>query len=869
MSSSFVDLSWEIERKQLFLVLILFICLMPLPATAASLTREQVLLTATEKGDYSGVDYILSRGANVNAKDSYGWTPLMNAASAGRIDIAKLLLANGANLELRDNGGTTALGLAAAKGREEMVTLLLEKGANINAKDGKGLDALMMSAKGGFLSLTKTLLDKGANIYLSDNDGNTVLMLAAKGAHTDVVNLVLERGARIPTVGKDGEQLMVAAIKGDLNQIKNLLDQGADPGAKTVGGGSRSAMFWAASMGNTDVVKYFLNSEALATAETNAKNQTNQKPKKLIDDTISFAASNGKLNVVKLLLENLRDPNSKDKEGNTGLTLAAEYGHTDVVELLLANGADRNYKNSDGDSALIIAVKERHPEVVKTLITNWADLETRDKKGKTPLIHAVLNDDSDIATQFLEKKVKVDARDNEGWPALHIAAKNGYEKLTQLLCDHGADVNTKITQGSKSPLMLAASNGKTSTAKTLLEKGASVNAVDYEGSNSLFLASEAGYGDTVSLLLDHGADYNAESREGVTPLMAAAFQGRLKVVELLMQRGVPIDARSKKQGFSALWTAAMNGKNDVIDFLWKNGADINVKSKKNVSPLVVAVQNGQFDTLRMLLDKGVDQDIQDVNRQSAMDIARKSGQFHMAWLLSSYNRLGVRALGDKKGGLFGVQVQDLNDALAKSFGRETADGVLVVNVLPGTPAQSSNVRDGDIILRVNDEAVKGAAQFSNMIEAEKPGSSVNLMAYRNGQYVTITSKLAERPIRDFYEAMLKYNPRGGAEYVIYPPTRVPKDPNYYLFQGKIYSGSNSRILVERQTNNYNEGKYWAFDLPAGSGFSARVKTEVMVIGKIVDVMNGETLIRKPLHWVVIKPVAIADANGNLITFSAQ
>lgn len=70
---------------------------------------------------------------------------------------------------------------------------------------------------------------------------------------------------------------------------------------------------------------------------------------KIVDDMVVFAVANGKLDVVKLLLDNFRDPNSRDKEGNTGPTLAAEYGHRAVVDLLLANGSDSKYNKSEED----------------------------------------------------------------------------------------------------------------------------------------------------------------------------------------------------------------------------------------------------------------------------------------------------------------------------------------------------------------------------------------------------------------------------------------------------------------------------------------------------------------------------------------
>lgn len=854
-------------KKRLFLCLFFWVCSSSLAVAAKVVTPEQRLLSCVEKSDLKCLEKILGRGADVDAKDHYGWTSLMQAASSGRIDIAKILLSNGAKLELRDNGGTTALSLAAAKGHDKMVALLLEKGANINAKDGKGLDPLMMSSKGGYVTLTRTLLEKGANLHLSTNEGDSAVMLAAKNGHRAVVDLLLDRGAKIPSTGRDGQSLIVAAIQGDLNLIKELIEKGADLDAKTNGGGGRNGLFWAAAMGNADVERFFLEKETLA--EPPPKTQNKTKPKKKPDDSLNHAAKNGKLEIVKLLLENNRDPNYKDSGGDTALTLAAEHGHKEIVELLLENGADKNSKNGDGDSALILAVQKGYPSVVSVLLANGADIEAKDKKGKTALIWAVSNNDLEITTQILEKKPKIDTKDNNGWPALHVAAKNGFSDITSLLCKNGSDLNAKITQANKSPLMLASEFGHTETAKTLIESGASVNAQDSEGSGPLFLAAEGGHLDTVKLLLDNGADFKAESNEGVTPLMAAAYQGHKPVLELLIETGSPVDARSKKVGISALWAAAWNGKTKIIDYLWQQGADVNVKSKKGESSLVVAVDNNQFDSVRMLLDKGVDHGIETNNKVTASELAMKSGKFHLAWLITSYKKVGIRALGEKKGGLLGVNIQDLNESLAKSYGRNSSEGAVVSQVLKNTPAELANLKEGDIILHFNDQAVSGAVQLTNMIESEKPGTPVVLVIFRKGEFVKVNLKLAERPFENFYEAMMKYNPRSGLDYVLFPPTRKPNDLNYYLFQGKVYAGQDSVTIVETPTNNYSYGHYWCFETPKQAGFTPRVKTEVMVIGKIVDVLDGQSVIRKPLHMVQVRPVAIADASGKLLTLTEE
>ncbi|MGC8660855.1 MAG: PDZ domain-containing protein [Desulfomonilaceae bacterium] len=214
--------------------------------------------------------------------------------------------------------------------------------------------------------------------------------------------------------------------------------------------------------------------------------------------------------------------------------------------------------------------------------------------------------------------------------------------------------------------------------------------------------------------------------------------------------------------------------------------------------------------------------------------------------------------------MLGVNIQDLNESLAKSFGRDSKDGALVSKIIKNSPAEMANLKQGDIILKFNDQPVSEAATLKNMIQGEKAGASVNLVIFRKGQFVNITTKLGQRPFEDFYEAMIKYNPRNGLEYALYPPTRKPDDLNYYLFQGKVYAGQNSIIIVEAPTKNYNLGRYWCFEIPQQSGFTPRVKTGIMVIGKIVDVLDSETVMRKPIHMVKIDPVAVADASGKLL-----
>jgi serine protease Do len=100
--------------------------------------------------------------------------------------------------------------------------------------------------------------------------------------------------------------------------------------------------------------------------------------------------------------------------------------------------------------------------------------------------------------------------------------------------------------------------------------------------------------------------------------------------------------------------------------------------------------------------------------------------------------------GKVRRGLLGVNIQDLNESLAKSFGRGASDGALVSQVIEGSPAEKAGIKAGDIIVKFNGEPVQGAAQLKNMVGKEKPGGSAKLTVFRDKKSFDVTVNIAER-----------------------------------------------------------------------------------------------------------------------------
>ena len=97
------------------------------------------LQTAVLTGDKEAIQGHIAAQSDINAKDPMsGSTPLITAASFGKIKITEMLIEAGADLELKNNDGATALHCAAFFGRVEIVQLLLDAQADPNARNNFG-----------------------------------------------------------------------------------------------------------------------------------------------------------------------------------------------------------------------------------------------------------------------------------------------------------------------------------------------------------------------------------------------------------------------------------------------------------------------------------------------------------------------------------------------------------------------------------------------------------------------------------------------------------------------------------------------------------------------------------------------------------
>jgi predicted metalloprotease with PDZ domain len=100
-------------------------------------------------------------------------------------------------------------------------------------------------------------------------------------------------------------------------------------------------------------------------------------------------------------------------------------------------------------------------------------------------------------------------------------------------------------------------------------------------------------------------------------------------------------------------------------------------------------------------------------------------------------------------GVYTVPVEDLSSRSRKKLKLENTEGVIVVDVMPDSPADEAGLRHGDVILRVNGKEVDDEDELSKDLKQVGPGKSVNLAIIRDGKKQEIKAELQEAQPGDF------------------------------------------------------------------------------------------------------------------------
>lgn len=275
------------------------------------------------------IEYLISKGADVNLKAKDGTTPLERASSLGILSMVKLLVSKGADVNMKSWNDQTPV-ITASYSHPDVAEFLISKGADVMQKDKDGETAIHAAAGSGETDLVKLLISKGADVNARDKDGCPPLYSAVTmPGKVDAIAALIENGADINArESKEGENILQHAAEwGATDSVKLLLSKGADVSAKDNGG--HTALHYAVRlMGKAETIKAL----AQAGAELNAKeSKYGQTPLHVAIDEHNDEA-------VKALLEIGADVNAKDNNGNTTLQYAIDDKEDQIADLIRQHG---------------------------------------------------------------------------------------------------------------------------------------------------------------------------------------------------------------------------------------------------------------------------------------------------------------------------------------------------------------------------------------------------------------------------------------------------------------------------------------------------------------------------------------------------
>lgn len=290
-----------------------------------------------------------------------------------------------------------------------------------------------------------------------------------------------------------------------------------------------------------------------------------QRDEKFGSTPLHKAASNGQIEICKLLIEKGADIQAINNSQETPLHFASYNGHLGVAKLLINKGVDIKQQGRQGGSNLHMAAWGGHPEMIKFFIEKGINANIQDSNSDTPIIWAIFNKKINAMDELIKHGADLYPPIRIGRSILHLAAANGNKEVIEYLLNKGINIDVK-SDYSNTPLFWTVFARNWDNAKTLIANGATLDIINNDGHTPISLA--VSYNDTnmVDILSKDGMNIKKQNSFGDTQLHAAAYNGYNEMVTLLLEKGINPNLIND-QGMTALDLAIIQDHQEVQQLL--------------------------------------------------------------------------------------------------------------------------------------------------------------------------------------------------------------------------------------------------------------------------------------------------------------
>ena len=361
-----------------------------------SFKGSQPIHSAVINEDIEVIKLLMSHGADINARDNEGLTPLCMRLRFGGTEHLQELMLLGADVFVKDHNNNTALHYAAEPGDDDAIKLLIKNGLDVNAKNNNLETPLHVAAKMCRFNIINTLLQAGANIETVDKLGFTPLHIVCFNTieRDDItkktIEALIQAGANVNVQSNVGMTPLAIATRCYFTpSVEALIAGGADIHTKN---NDNAFCFWKKEKPSNKTLLHRvieLDNEAIADVLINAGININAQDDNL-KTALHYAVESENVHLVNFLIESGANPELVDINNNIPLhcALITKRKNKDVIHFLIDMKINLNIQGQHGNTALHYAVKEQLVETVQHLVQSGVNITLKNDGHKMAIHYA-------------------------------------------------------------------------------------------------------------------------------------------------------------------------------------------------------------------------------------------------------------------------------------------------------------------------------------------------------------------------------------------------------------------------------------------------------------------------------------------------